>query len=69
MVNPNIGSSVVIGASCAIIVLVYAVQPFGTARLAVTFAPIVILWLMFNFGFGIYVRACVFPTVSDSVEL
>jgi KUP system potassium uptake protein len=61
VVNPNIDSSVVIGASCAIIVLVYAVQPFGTGRLAVTFAPIVIIWLMFNFGFGVYVRACVFP--------
>ncbi|RQM05800.1 hypothetical protein DH86_00002111 [Scytalidium sp. 3C] len=28
--------------------------PFGTGRLAITFAPIVILWLMFNLSFGIY---------------
>jgi len=54
VVNPNIGGSVVIGASCAIIVLVYAVQPLGTGRLAVTFAPIVIIWLLFNLCFGIY---------------
>ncbi|KAH8690454.1 putative potassium transporter [Talaromyces proteolyticus] len=54
VVNPNLSSSAVIGASCAIIVLVYAIQPLGTGKLAVTFAPIVIIWLAFNLGFGIY---------------
>ncbi|KAJ6096864.1 potassium transporter [Penicillium sp. IBT 16267x] len=54
VVNPNIGSNVVIGVSCAIIVLIYAVQPFGTGKLGMAFAPIVIIWLMFNFSFGVY---------------
>lgn len=30
------------------------IQPLGTSKLAVTFAPIVIVWLGFNGGFGIY---------------
>jgi hypothetical protein len=30
------------------------IQPFGTTKIAVTFAPIVIIWLGFNAGFGIY---------------
>ncbi len=59
--NLSLGSNAVIGISCAIIVLLYAVQPFGTGRLAVTFAPIVIIWLLFNLSFGIHVRAGVFP--------
>lgn len=63
VVNPNISSKVVIGVSCAIIVLIYAIQPFGTGRLAVAFAPIVIIWLMFNFSFGIYVRTIRVPAL------
>ncbi|OJJ51822.1 hypothetical protein ASPZODRAFT_22244 [Penicilliopsis zonata CBS 506.65] len=68
VVNPSVDSSTVIGISCAIIVLVYALQPFGTGRLAVFFAPIVILWLIFNLSFGIYnlvhYDASVFKAVS-----
>ncbi|OKL57218.1 hypothetical protein UA08_07683 [Talaromyces atroroseus] len=54
VVNPSITSSTVVGVSCAIIVVVFAVQPFGTGKLANCFAPIVILWLLFNMSFGIY---------------
>ena len=48
--------STVVGVSCAIIVLVFLIQPFGTGKIANTFAPIVILWMFFNLTFGIYVR-------------
>ncbi|KAK9320201.1 potassium transporter [Lipomyces orientalis] len=54
IVKPDIGKSVIIGVSCAILILLFAVQPFGTSRLAIGFAPIVIIWLAFNAAFGIY---------------
>lgn len=37
-----------------ILILLFAIQPLGTSRLASVFAPIVILWLLLNAGFGIY---------------
>lgn len=55
IVKPDIGSPTIIGVSCAIIVLLFLIQPFGTTKLATSFAPIVIVWLLFNFAFGIYV--------------
>lgn len=55
VVAPNIGKSTVVGVSCAILVLLFLAQPFGITKLASCFAPIVIVWLMFNFCFGIYV--------------
>ncbi|KAJ5300441.1 uncharacterized protein N7443_005443 [Penicillium atrosanguineum] len=54
VVNPNISSSTVVGVSCAILVLVFLIQPFGTSKIASTFAPIVIVWMLFNLTFGIY---------------
>ena len=54
VVDPNISTSVIIGVSCAILVLLFLVQPLGTSRIASTFAPIVIIWLLFNAAFGIY---------------
>ena len=58
VVNSDISQSTVVGVSCAIIVLVFVIQPFGTGKIANTFAPIVILWMFFNLSFGIYVRDC-----------
>lgn len=54
VVQPDISSSTVVGTSCGIIVLLFLVQPLGLSRLASAFAPIVILWLAFNGGFGVY---------------
>jgi hypothetical protein len=44
----------IIGVTCAILVLLFAVQPFGTTKIATSFAPIVIIWLLFNLCSGIY---------------
>ena len=55
IVAPNIGNPTITGVSCAILVLLFLVQPFGTTKLASSFAPIVIIWLLFNLIFGIYV--------------
>jgi KUP system potassium uptake protein len=54
VVSSNISNSVVVGVSCAILVVLFLIQPFGTTKLASSFAPIVIIWLGFNGSFGIY---------------
>lgn len=54
VVNPNISTSAIVGITCGILILLFFIQPFGTTKLATTFAPIVIIWLSFNFGFGVY---------------
>ncbi|KAI4868647.1 potassium transporter [Hypoxylon rubiginosum] len=54
VVSPSISSSAIVGTSCAILVVLFCIQPLGTTKLASLFAPIVILWLGFNAGFGIY---------------
>ncbi|KAK2611756.1 hypothetical protein N8I77_005080 [Diaporthe amygdali] len=54
VVSPNITSSTVVGTSCGIIIVLFLIQPLGLSRLASAFAPIVIVWLAFNAGFGIY---------------
>lgn len=54
VVNPNLQTNAIIGITCAILVLLFVAQPFGTARLGTTFAPIVTVWLLFNLVSGIY---------------
>lgn len=55
VVAPNISTSTIIGVTCAILILLFLIQPFGTSKLGTTYAPIVVVWLSFNFSFGIYV--------------
>lgn len=40
--------------SCAILVLLFFLQPFGTSKLGTAFAPIVTIWFLSNLAFGIY---------------
>ncbi|PSR74851.1 potassium transporter-domain-containing protein [Coniella lustricola] len=54
VVNPSLGTPVIIGVSCAILVILFALQPFGTSKLGTGFAPIVVVWLLFNLVSGIY---------------
>ena len=54
VVKPNITTGTIEGASCGILVLLFLIQPLGTSKIASTFAPIVIIWLLFNAVFGIY---------------
>ncbi|RFU26938.1 hypothetical protein B7463_g9406, partial [Scytalidium lignicola] len=54
VVHPDISSSTIVGVSCAILVLLFAIQPFGTSKIASSFAPIVIIWLLFNVCCGAY---------------
>ena len=55
VVKPDISTGTIVGASCGILILLFLVQPLGIAKIGSTFAPIVIIWLLFNFTFGIYV--------------
>jgi KUP system potassium uptake protein len=54
VVRPDLGTDAVIGISCAILVLLFLIQPFGTAKIGTGFAPIVVVWLLFNLSSGIY---------------
>lgn len=55
IVKHDISLSTIVGTSCAILVLLFLIQPLGTTKLAGCFAPVVITWLAFNLVFGIYV--------------
>lgn len=52
--NPNLGTSSIVGISCAILIVLFLIQPFGTTKIGTAFAPIVTIWLLFNFCSGIY---------------
>ncbi|KAN0122207.1 potassium transporter [Hyaloscypha variabilis] len=54
VVKPDITKATIVGTTCGILILLFLIQPLGTTKIAVTFAPIVIVWLGFNAGFGIY---------------
>jgi KUP system potassium uptake protein len=51
---PNFPQAAVTGISEAILILLFLIQPFGTTKIAVFFAPIVTIWLLFNFSIGLY---------------
>jgi KUP system potassium uptake protein len=54
VVAPNISKSTIVGVTCAILILLFLIQPLGVANLSKGFAPIVMVWLAFNAGFGVY---------------
>lgn len=54
VVAPDISKSTVVGVTCAILILLFLVQPLGVTKISVVFAPIVLIWLAFNAGFGVY---------------
>ncbi|KAH6962374.1 potassium transporter [Ilyonectria sp. MPI-CAGE-AT-0026] len=52
--DPQLKTRDIVGISCAILVMLFLAQPFGTARIGTSFAPIVVVWLLFNLCSGIY---------------
>ncbi|KAH8888994.1 potassium transporter [Thozetella sp. PMI_491] len=54
VVQPELGTPAIIGISCGILIFLFLLQPFGTAKLGTTFAPIVVVWLLFNLASGLY---------------
>ncbi|KAJ1327013.1 KUP system potassium uptake protein [Microdochium nivale] len=61
--DPDLGTPAVVGITCALLIVLFLLQPFGTAKLGTTFAPIVTVWLFFNLGTGIYNLAAYDHTV------
>jgi len=54
VVDASLKTPAVVGISCAILVFLFALQPFGTSKLGTAFAPIIVVWLLFNLASGIY---------------
>ncbi|CAM1511258.1 Fc.00g087710.m01.CDS01 [Cosmosporella sp. VM-42] len=54
VVRPDLGRDAIVGISCAILVLLFLLQPLGTSKIGTSFAPVVVIWLLFNFCVGIY---------------
>ena len=54
IVKEDISTSTIVGTSCGILILLFLIQPLGISKIASVFAPVVIIWLLFNFSFGIY---------------
>ena len=50
----TVKTSTVVGATCGTLVLLFLIQPFGTTKIASTFAPIVVLWLGWVGGIGLF---------------
>jgi K+ transporter len=48
------GADQMVWISVAILVVLFAVQRFGTDKVGYSFAPIILLWFMFIAGIGIY---------------
>jgi KUP system potassium uptake protein len=56
VVSSNLTYHTVVGVSCAILIILFVVQPLGITKISGAWAPIVIIWLLFNFSSGVYVR-------------
>lgn len=54
VVVPSITNATVVGTTAGILILLFLIQPLGTSKLASAFAPIIIIWLLLNAGFGIF---------------
>jgi KUP system potassium uptake protein len=52
VVDPTISKGTIVGTTAGILILLFAAQPFGTTKIAVTFAPIIIIWRAFIAVFG-----------------
>lgn len=54
VVRPDLGRPAIVGISCGILVLLFLLQPLGTSKIGTSFAPIVVVWLIYNLVIGIY---------------
>lgn len=58
----------IVWVSVAILVCLFMVQRFGTAKVGYTFAPVIALWFLFNAGIGLYNFAKYDPTVLKAIN-
>ncbi|XP_027348444.1 potassium transporter 5-like [Abrus precatorius] len=52
--SPSLDQGAVVGISIAILIVLFAVQRFGTDKVGFTFAPMVVVWFLFIGGIGLY---------------
>lgn len=50
----SLGQNVVVGISVAILIILFAVQRFGTDKVGSSFAPIIFVWFSFLTGIGLF---------------
>lgn len=51
---PSLSTGFIEGVTCAIILLVFLSQRYGTGLVGRCFAPIIIMWLLANAAIGVY---------------
>ncbi|KAK9808702.1 hypothetical protein WJX72_002233 [[Myrmecia] bisecta] len=66
--KPALSSGVIVGVSCAIIILIFAAQRFGTAKIGFSFSPIVILWFLLNIIISGYNTHMFYPTIYKAIS-
>ncbi|KAL4729355.1 hypothetical protein ACLX1H_003771 [Fusarium chlamydosporum] len=54
VIRPDLGRPAIVGISCAILVALFALQFFGTSKIGTSFAPVVVVWLLYNLSISIY---------------
>jgi len=54
VIRPDLGRPAIVGISCAILVALFGLQFFGTSKIGTSFAPVVVVWFLYNLSISIY---------------
>ncbi|KAF5017491.1 hypothetical protein F66182_10570 [Fusarium sp. NRRL 66182] len=54
VIRPDLGRPAIVGTSCGILIALFGLQFFGTSKIGTSFAPVVVVWLLYNVSIGIY---------------
>ena len=49
-----LAAEAIAGISCAILLVLFSIQRFGTSRLGMAFSPVLLLWFLVNAAIGVY---------------
>ncbi|EIE20093.1 potassium transporter, partial [Coccomyxa subellipsoidea C-169] len=66
---PKISNGAVVGISCAIMVLIFGGQRFGTSKIGFAYAPVLFLWFLSNAAVGLYNIATAYPAILKAFAL
>ncbi|XP_061352782.1 potassium transporter 5-like [Gastrolobium bilobum] len=53
-ISTSLGQNAVVGITIVILIILFSVQQFGTDKVGVSFAPIILVWFSFIGGIGLY---------------
>ncbi|XP_077250192.1 potassium transporter 4-like [Tasmannia lanceolata] len=68
VVEKKLVEGALISLACVILICLFALQHFGTHRVAFLFAPVVIIWLISIFGIGLYNIICWNPNIWRAIS-